>query len=482
MKEGREDAVATGYTPGGYREALQVAWPLIISTGSFTLMQFVDRMFLAWHSSTSIQAALPAGILSFTLACGFMALAGYANTFVAQYHGAGDKEGCSRSTAQGVWLALLSFPLLLLLIPVGDWILRLSAHPPEVLREELTYFRILMAGSISIPLNAAISSFFTGRGDTRTNMVAGLVGNVVNIVLDYAWIFGHFGFPALGIAGAAYATIVAGFVSPLILFALYFGKTLRRTYNTVATFRFERELFMRLIRFGLPSGIQLFLDVSSFSVFVLFTGRMGELALAVSNMAFSINMVAFMPLIGISIAASTLVGQYQGRRDAATAEKAGWTCFKIGVLYMTFVAITYLALPRFYFGLFMNRAEGGLTMDDVMPLGRYLLAMMAAWGILDAANLIVSGALKGAGDSRFVMLYSSIGAWCVLVPVQWAMVRWFNAGILASWAWLTIYIMLLSSGFLLRFRSGAWKSIEVIEQKAPIVPRAPGAESIVLSE
>jgi multidrug resistance protein, MATE family len=155
--------------PAGYREVLRVAYPLIISMGSFTMMQFCDRMFLAWYSAISIQAGLPAGILSFTVICGFMALAGYANTFVAQYHGAGDKRGCSAATAQGVFLALASWPLMLLLMPAGQWVLRVSGHAPAVLREELTYFNILMIGSVTAPLGAAISSFFTGRGDTRAN-------------------------------------------------------------------------------------------------------------------------------------------------------------------------------------------------------------------------------------------------------------------------------------------------------------------------
>lgn len=128
---------ASTIVPGGYREVLRIAYPLIISTGSFSLMQFVDRVFLARHSMVSIQAALPAGLLSFTLICAFMALAGYANTFVAQYHGRGDPEGCSRATAQGVWLSMLSWPLILLLVPLGRFLLQNAGHAPDVLAQEL---------------------------------------------------------------------------------------------------------------------------------------------------------------------------------------------------------------------------------------------------------------------------------------------------------------------------------------------------------
>ena len=467
--------------PGGYAEVLRVAWPLIVSTGSFTLMQFVDRMFLAWHSPVSIQAALPGGLLAFTLISGFMALAGYANTFVAQYHGAGDREGCSRATAQGLWLALLSYPLILLLIPVGRWLLRLSGHAPEVLAEELTFFTLLMAGGLSIPLGAGISSFFTGRGDSFTTMLANVAGNLVNIALDYALIFGHWGCPALGIRGAAYATVIAGFIAPAILFALYLGPRLRAAYRTAATLRPDRALLLRLVRFGLPSGLHLFLDVASFSAFVLLTGRMGEAALRVSNIAFSINMVAFMPLIGISIAATILVGQYQGRRDAATAARAGWNALRIGMGYMALIGLTYLLLPAAYFQLFARGGGAGLSLEALLPVGRLLLAMMAAWGLLDAINLVLAGALKGAGDTRFVMIYSTAMAWGLLVPGSWIILS-SGGSIVAAWAWLTFYVMILSVGFWRRYRSGVWQSIEVIEPVAPLTPARPAAEAQVVME
>lgn len=459
-----------------------MAYPLIISTGSFSLMQFVDRVFLARHSTVSIQAALPAGLLSFTLVCAFMAVAGYANTFVAQYYGRGDREGCSRATAQGVWLSLFSWPLILLLIPVGRWLLQQAGHAPDVLAQELDYFTILMAGAVTIPLGAAISSFFTGRGDTLTNMYAQVAGNLVNIVLDYMLIFGRWGAPEMGIRGAAIGTVVAGLVTPVILFALYFSPSCHAAYATRTSFGFHRRLMARLVRFGLPSGLHLFLDVSSFSAFVLMTGHMGALPLAVSNIALSINTLAFMPLVGISIAASTLVGQYQGRRDSATAEKSGWTALKVGLIYMAFMAATYALLPRLYFTLFSSNENGGFTLDELVSLGRYLLIMMATWGLLDTVNLVISGALKGAGDTRFVMWYSTAGAWGLLVPGQWVVIYLLKGGILLAWAWLTFVIMILSVGFLWRFRQGRWKGIELIEHQEPMPPARTGAEGYVLPE
>lgn len=469
-------------TPGGYREMLRVAWPLIVSMGSFTLMQFGDRLFLAWHSVVSIQAALPAGILSFTLVSGFMALAGYAGTFVAQYHGAGEPLGCSRSTAQGVLLALASWPLMLALIPFGLWLLRISGHAPAVLEEERAYFTILMLGSVTAPLGAAIAAFFSGRGDTRSPMLANVAGNAVNLVLDYVLIFGRWGLPALGIRGAAWATVIAGLVSPAVLLALYFSRRFEPVFGTRRTFRWDLGLMRRMIRFGLPAAVHLVLDVGAFTLFVLLTGRLGEASLAASNIALSINNIAFMPLIGMSIAASVLVGQYQGRRESRIAEKAGWTALKIGWIYMGAIALTFVLFPAAYFRLFTWRGGSHLPLADLLPLGRRLLLMMAIWGMLDAVNLILSGALKGAGDTRFVMTYSVAMAWGLWISGEVVIFFLLKGGILWAWGWMTFYVIALALGFLWRFRSGRWKTIQLIERSMPVQPTRPGAEALITGD
>ncbi len=466
--------------PGGYRETLRVALPLIVSMASFTAMQFCDRLFLAWYSHVAIRAALPAGILSFTMLCAFMALAGYAGTFVAQYHGAGDRTSCSRATAQGIWVALLAWPVALALIPAGRWILRHIGHAPDTVPSELTYFTILMAGGFTVPLGAAIGGFFTGRGDTRTNMLANVAGHAVNIVLDYGLIFGRLGLPRLGIAGAALATVVAGLVTPGLLLGLYFSPRLHARYATRRHLRLDPALMRRLLRFGVPSAWHMLADVGTFAAFVLLAARLEETAVAASNIAFSINNLAFMPLLGLGMTASILVGQHQGAGRPAAAERAGWTCLKLGWLYMLAIGATFVGLPRFYFTLFAAGRDSGLDPAALLPVGRVLLMMMAGWGLLDAVNIILSGALKGAGDTRFVMLYSMLMGWLVWLGGEVLILLVFRLGILHAWAWLMVYVWLLAAGFFLRWRQGRWKSIRLIEPAVPLSPAKPGAEAWVV--
>ena len=466
--------------PGGYREVLRVAYPLVLSMGTFTIMQFCDRIFLARHSSVSIQAALPAGILSFTLICFFHALAGYAGTFVAQYHGAGKPDGCVHATGQGIWLALLSWPVIVALIPLGFWFMKISGHAPDVLREEFRFFWILMAAGVMVPLGTAISGYFTGQGRMLANTVVCVVGCSVNVLLDYLLIFGHWGFPALGITGAAIATSIAGCIAPAIMFILFLRDSPTRRMGWRQALKPDWTLMKRMIRYGAPSGGHLLVDVGSFTCFVLMTGRLEPLAFAASNIGFSINSVAFTPLLAVSIAASIVVGQHQGRKDSASAARAGWTSLKIGWCYMAVAGLSFLLFPDGYYRLFRSE-QASYTLEQLVAAGRPLMLMMAVWGMFDTVNIVMSGALKGAGDTRFVMLYMLILGWLVWIPGEVLIFRQ-HGGIIAAWVWLTVYVLVLAVGFWWRWQSGRWKNIDMIERETPLMPTRPGAEGLVVSD
>jgi MATE family multidrug resistance protein len=454
-----------------YRELLKVALPLIITSASFTMLHFCDRMFLSWYSPISIQAVVPAGILAFTLISFFMALCAIANSFVAQYYGAAEYENCSRSVTQALFMALLSWPLIWLLIPVGIQLLAWSGHAPEVFEQEKTYLSILMMGGVNAPLTAAAGSFFSGRGKTRVIMAAHLIGNSANVVLNWFLIFGHGPFPAMGIKGAAIASLVAGFVAPAILIGLYFSKANHHVYRTRQMLQFNRPLFMRMLRFGLPSGVHMVLDVGSFSVFVLLLGRLGETAFLASNIVLSINMIAFMPSIGIGQAASVLVGQCMGRGDADEAEAAAWKAWRVGVIYTLLAVGSFILFPEMYIRAF---AHGDVVFNEVFNAARILLLFAAGWGVMEATNAVLSGALRGAGDTHFVMWFHTTVAWGFFALGEALIVLVFKLNVFASWGWAIAYFSLLAAGWIWRIRSGRWKNIQLIERTATDVEQAAG--------
>ncbi|VGO22488.1 Multidrug resistance protein NorM [Pontiella sulfatireligans] len=453
---------------GGWKELMKVAWPLIINSGTFAVLNFCDRLFLSWYSEDAFRASLPAGILFFTLVCGFMALAGFTNTFVSQMWGAGDKQGCAKATAQGIIFSLLSIPLIMALTPIGLWSLRISGHGPEVLALEEEYFKILMWCGGGMALSSALSSFFSGRGKTFVIMACNIIANGLNVVLNYCLVFGKWGFPEMGIAGAGWATVIGSWISPLIFALLYFSKSINAEFQTFKNLRYDAWLFKRMIRFGLPSGLHWFLDVAAFTVFVLLVGRLGPIAHIASNIALSINLIAFMPMIGMGMAVSILVGQYLGRNQPGDAERVGWVALKLGIGYIIFIGITFLFFPGFYTNVFEGNAPASVPFDELLKAVRILLMMLAVWGIADATGIILSGALKGAGDTHFVMYFQSVVAWGFLVLGQLVIVLVFKAGMYVSWAWTLLYIIILGVGFMLRFRSGRWKSIDLLDRRATV--------------
>ncbi|MEI8243700.1 MAG: MATE family efflux transporter, partial [bacterium] len=207
-------------------------------------------------------------------------------------------------------------------------------------------------------------------------------------------------------------------------------------------------------------------------------GRLDPLSFAASNIGFSINSVAFTPLLAISIAASIVVGQHQGRRDSASAARAGWTALRIGWGYMFLAGASFLVFPGGYFGLFHSQ-EASYTIEQLVATGRPMMVMMAVWGMFDVANIVLSGALKGAGDTRFVMWYMLVLGWLVWLPGEWLIFR-NHGGIMTAWIWLTVYVLVLAAGFWWRWQSGRWKRFDLLEREVPVIPTRTGAEGLAV--
>ncbi len=455
---------------GGKRELLLMSMPLILGMAADTIMLFTDRIFLANHSDVSFQAAMPTGILSYLMLCIFHQVALYAGTFVAHYHGAKSPQGCLHATAQGLWLSVFSVPFLLALMPLGLWIISHSSLPANVIPPGRDYFLILMLGGLRLPAAGAISGYFTGKGLLKLNTIANLTGALLNIPLDYLFIFGYpaLGIPEMGIRGAAWATVISGFAPFFLQFYWYLRSEDLRLYGWRPAFRLDFPLMRRIIRFGVPSGFQVLVDVGAFTVFVFIVGGLGGLELSVSTMCFSVNHLAFAPLMGFGIATSIVVARYQGARQPLTALRAGWSGLKVGWGYMIPLAIFFVVAPQIFIMAF-NPAKSEYRLDELLAVARPMMLMMAIWGIADTANIVLMSALRGAGDTKFVMICMLVMGWVVWMPVEWLALR-MNAGLLPMWAIMTVYIFILAVIFAVRWKKARWMTIQVIEPV--LVPQA----------
>jgi multidrug resistance protein, MATE family len=451
--------------PGGMRETLAVALPLIASTMSFTIMIFTDRVFLAWYSPEAVAAALPAGHLVFTLISFPYGVAAYVNTFVAQYHGAGRPERIGPAVWQALLLGLVSMPLILATIPAAPRLIAAMGHDPEVARYEVDFYQAVCWGESTMVLIAALSAFFTGRGCTRTVMIVDSSAAMLNVVLDYVLIFGHAGFPQLGPAGAGWATTIATWVRLVIYLALWWRPHLRRTYRTLSGWRFDRDLFGRLIWFGFPNGTQYLFEMGAFGLFLILVGQIGKRELAASNLSFNLNTFAFMPVFGIGLAASTLVGQHLGENRPKLAERSTWSAFALGAGLMVVVGSLYVFLPDWL--LYAYSINSDLSeFSELKGLAVVLLRFVACYCLFDAMNVIFSGALKGAGDTGFVLITTLVLS-LIVATATWLGVKWYQLGLYWCWIVVTAWVCLLGMTFILRFLYGPWRGMRVIENADP---------------
>lgn len=446
---------------GGYGELLVLSIPLIITNASWSLQQFVDRMFLAWYSPEAIAAVMPAGMLNFTIMSIFQGTCWYTTTFVAQYHGAGRYNRIGPAVWQGVYYSFIGGVVLLLFVPFSDPIFNAIGHDPRIRNDESVYFAVLCAGSW-VPLAAsAIAGFFSGRGITWPILWVNISGTLVNVVLDYLMIFGRAGFPEMGIAGAALATVLSSVWVMAVYLLLFFHPQNENEFRTRSGWKPARSLFLRLIRFGFPSGLQFFIEIFTFTIFILLIGRLGLTELAASNIAFNINTLAFMPIVGLGIGVTVLTGQYVGRKMPETAELSVLSGMRMSFLYMALIGAVYVFLPDMLVSLFM-RGNDIPRIEAMREMSRILLRFVALYSFFDAMSITFSSGLKGAGDTSFVMRAVLLVAVFSLIIPTWAAVFYFKRGIYTSWWILTVYAILLGFTYYLRFRQGRWKGMSVI--------------------
>ena len=468
MHEANTSAAGWWNRECGARDVLAIAVPLIVSTMSHSIMQFCDRLFLAWHDATDLAAVMPSGVLIWTILSLNFGIALYATTFVAQYDGAKQPDRIAKITWQAIWIGIFSTPCYIFIGFFGPEIFSAAKHSPEMVSREASYFWILSFASGATVANAGISSFWTGRGDTKTVMYVNLFAAALNIVLDYYLIFGidQLGIPAGGIQGAAIATTISIFAKTVVFMLLFLSRRHRQSFQTHTAFAIDRSMMARLLRFGIPNGFQFFIEGGAITAFVLIIAQISDLAAAATALAFSINMFAFIPIIGLSFAITTLVGQQIGNRKPELAARATWTGLWLGLAYTTVFAATYIVEPDLFLSLHQSGTKESVEeFESVRKLATFLLSFVAVYCLFDTVQIIFVAAIKGAGDTVFVVLVTIASATVFVVGGSWTTysLEDEHSQLVLWWIWLTIWIVALSVTYFFRFAQGHWKKMSVIE-------------------
>ena len=437
-------------------------WPLALGMVNNAVLQFTDRMFLAHDSVEALEAVLPASALAWIFMSFFQSVVGYSNVFVARYYGAGETDKCRTCYHAAMCIAVVSGLLMLPLWPFGDWLLSLFSPSESVGTLQRQYYDIVILGGFAIYGQMAAASYFTGQGRTRLVFWVNLAGNLVNVALDPILIFGYFGFPQMGIAGAAYATVFAMIVQMVVLiWAAHRDRVKMEWSSTDSIIRsFDHSIIFSILRFVVPAGAYTVLNMLSFTIFVFFTGRIGSIELAVSNACFTVNYLLIAPMEGFALGAATLVGQALGRKDVPEAFRAGNRTMVLGVVFVAVLSAVVIVLYRPILSVFASRVGAG----DVAPfysLGFTLFILMAAWQVFDAADIVILGALKGAGDTRFVMGMMFVVSFVIWIPLVW-LVSVFHNTMVALWGTIVVDVVILCAGSMIRWYGGFWKRIKMI--------------------
>jgi MATE family multidrug resistance protein len=291
-----------------------------------------------------------------------------------------------------------------------------------------------------------------------------IAATALNVFFDWILIFGNLGAPALGTAGAAYATVMSQGIGALIYLALIL-KAPERVAHGFLDFRFQPRIFIRLLKLGVPSGLQPSLEILAFALFMFVIGNIGVAPLAATAIAFNLNTIVFLPAVGLGYGVSTLVARYLGMHRPILADRAIKSGLVISQLYMLVCSTVYLLAPELLLAPYAIGADPE-SFAEVSRIATVLLRFVAFYSIFDMVNVICAGGLKGAGDTRFPMTATVVISWvAMLIPTWWFCVRGGH-GVYVAWIFATLYVVILGIVMFVRYRKGAWKSLRVIETDA----------------
>lgn len=449
-------------TRGSVGEMFAIAFPMMVSHGCETIMIFTDRLFLSRLGPEQMSAVLLGGLTMFMMSTFFIGLTGYTNALVAQYFGAGQKNKCGAVITQAGIIALIGYPLIIACTPLINRFYEISGVSPQQLIPQKTYLSIIIYGVIFSLLRNCLSGFFSGIGKTKFVMFAAIVSMIINICFNYVLIFGKFGMPALGIKGAAIGTLIGGFSGLLVLIIAYFKCQSKGEYGIAQSWHFDKIVMKKLIRFGYPAGLEMFINIFAFNTMIMLFHAEGLVTATAATIMFNWDLVSFVPLIGIQIGVTSLVGRYMGAGHPDIAHKSTMAGLKIGWIYSTIIFILFTFFPDFLVDIF-KPGEFNKTFVEARPLAIFMIRFAAIYVLVDTTFAIFTGALRGAGDTFWAMIITGILHW-TLVPILYIILRVLHLS--AKIGWISIVLIFVLFGFVIiwRYYSGKWRDIKIIDE------------------
>ena len=437
------------------RRLLSGSWPLVLINLAVTGMQFADSLMVAPLGEAALAAVFPAFMVYLIPVVFGHGMLGLVNTLTAQALGAGERSRCGRVAVQGLWLALgwglLMLPLWFAAPLVFGWM----GHAPEVQRLEIEYFRVLMFGAVPALMVAALSSFFTGLLRPAVLVFAAVAATGLNILFNWIFIYGNWGAPALGVAGAALGSVLATAVQALCLLAIFWVRPLREEFGTGA-WKPDPVIFKQLVRTGAPAGLMPVFDLFTWGVVLVWMiGLFGTAHLAANTIVIRYLHLAFMPTFAFGATLTAMVGHSLGAGDPARAQRRAHVAFRVIAGYMGSVGLLFLLAREPLMRLFSSDPE-------LIAAGAGFFVCAAIYQVFDAMYLTYSHALRGAGETVWPAAALLVLSCTVLVGGSWCLITFAPAlQSLGPWIATTVYAACLGVAMAWRWRLGRWKQIRL---------------------
>jgi MATE family multidrug resistance protein len=326
------------------------------------------------------------------------------------------------------------------------------------------YGQIMVFGSVLTICSRAIGHFFYGMQRPAVVMVAAVAGNLVNLLFNWLLIFGHWGFPALGLTGAAIATLIGTAVEALIPLALFLGPKLSVSLGTRRQWRPNLRLMRDILGLGWPAGLMYGSEMICWGFFMLYlVGSQGAEAGTAGFIAQQWMSLSFMPAVGIATAVASTVGKYVGMRRPDLAAKRAWVGLTIAMCYMGFCGVMFILFRVPMVDLFMPDETPDAARAMVLDLGGKFLIATAAFQLFDGMAMAIGGALRGAGDTHFLGVVTVVLSWSVMVGGGLAIVTYLPQwGSVGPWVAAASYIAILAVVSMARFLTGGWRRLSVV--------------------
>jgi MATE family multidrug resistance protein len=447
------------------RKLLALAWPIVLARATQSVVGFTDALMVSPLGETALAGVTAGAMNSFALIVLPSGTVFILQSFAAQLRGRGDLEGVRRYAFYGLAIAAAAGLIAAASIPALPAVLGKLDYSPEVRDVMSTFMAIRLLSVGPIVANEALGNWYGGLGNTRVAMITGTITMVTNVALNYLLIEPRFGLPGWGVVGSATASVLAsslGFAVTAFMFFRGFGLEPEiRAATHRARIGLRASELGRVLKFGLPNGVNWFLEFAAFILFIdLVVAHLGTTVVAAFNVVMQINSISFMPAFGIASAGAILVAEKLGGRSVGDVPRLVKLTAKVACTWMGAVALLYFVAPARLVGLFLPRGE---TIGPLVVVGTTMLMMSTMWQLFDGVGMTISEALRAAGDTTWPMLARIVLAWVVFTPISYVAVRYLGGGVSVVMICMIGYMVLIAGAMAFRFNTGRWRTIELIE-------------------